>query len=115
MDLHGLELRERDARLRLAGATNGSSLCRPQSLSGIGPQSVKYLEGAAAALTEVRRAVRCNAHTVPSNCSVSAVVHSALERWVAQTLLPARSGAKWSEYLAGGIGALRDIHPPGRT
>ena len=100
--------RESEALDRLAASTGGQSLC---SLSGGGPvPATKYFEGRAAALAEVRRALR-RLRDLPNDDGADS--RRALEviraRWAAQTTAPGRTGPAWAGYLAGGLEALDEL------
>ena len=116
-DLLSLESREHTARLRLAAATNGASLCGGPSRRGWRGIPAKYLEGAAVSVSEVLRVLRRHDIDSPTDGNLSAVVGAAHARWLTEKPMPARTGPNWSEYLAGGFDALHDIqaaHPPTR-
>ncbi len=107
------------ARERLSAATGHLSLCRvptgtvgPGDLSrtdrqvrpgetGAQRRSVKYHEGAAVALADVRRAVRST-----DDDGVVAAIGAVRASWDAQADLPGRTAPPWLDYLEGGRDAL---------
>lgn len=107
-----IRARESEALERLAATTGGQSLC---SLSRGAPvPATKYYEGMAAALAEVRRAIR-RLPVLPEDDSGSRLVLAGIRaRWTAEVGAPGRTGPGWAGYLAGGLDALDQLaaeHP----
>ena len=105
-----IRARESEALDRLAASTGGQSLC---TLSKGGPvPATKYYEGKAAALAEVRRAVR-RLPGLPNDLNdvggIREVIDVIRARWTAETRVPGRTGPSWAGYLAGGLDALNEL------
>ena len=102
-----IRARESEALDRLAASTGGQSLC---SLSRSGPvPATKYYEGMAAALAEVRRAIRRLPDLPNDDGAAQLVLADIRARWIAQTRAPGRTGPSWAGYLAGGLDALNEL------
>lgn len=108
-DARELESRVRDSRLRLGAAANGASLCMIRGPGQDSRRPVKYLEGAAASLSEVQRTLCRAASETPADASVLDAVEVVLARGAAERLTRARSGPTWADYLAGGIHGVQDL------
>lgn len=98
-----LRAREREAQERLVAATGGQSLCALAPGRATRVPAVKYHEGSAAALADVRRAFR---GPFQGPASDRAVLLDVRARWKEQSLGPGRTGSSWIGYLAGGLNAL---------
>lgn len=99
--------RESEALDRLAASTGGQSLC---TLSKGGPvPATKYYEGMAAALAEVRRAIRRLPELPNDVGGIRQVIDDIRARWTAETRGPGRTGASWAGYLTGGLDALNEL------
>jgi len=68
--------------------------------------AVKYCEGAAAALAEVRRAVEAVADGPGAASTAHAVLVEVRARWQAQSQTMVHRGPDWAGYLSGGLDAL---------
>ena len=102
-----IRARESEALDRLAASTGGQSLC---SLSRSGPVSAtKYYEGMAAALAELRRAIRRLPDLPNDGGGSQGVLDVIRARWTAETRVPGRTGPSWAGYLAGGLDALNEL------
>ncbi len=103
-----VRVRESAALAALEAAAGNASLCA-LSRGRTPVPAVKYHEGAAAALAEVRRAV----HALPAGPDVEPAMRSALaqvhERWSRQASSPGRTGPNWAGYLTGGLDALDQL------
>ena len=108
--LDTLIARESDALNRLVDSTGGQSLCAPTGDRG-SRSTVKYREGAVAALAEGRRAIRRSARTAdavgdPDDASQRLVITGIRDAWLAQSSAPGRTGPGWADYFEGGLDAL---------
>ena len=106
--LESLRVRELAALSDLVASTGGESLCS-HSRQGAAAPAVKYCEGAAAALAEVRRAVESVADRPGGASSAFAVLPDVHARWRAQSRAMGHRGADWASYLAGGLDALEKM------
>lgn len=95
------------ARLRLADATGGAALCRIGPDAGEGRLAVKRAEGAAAALADLRDALR---HAAASD----SVLDQVEARWQGDLASHHSRGSapEWTAYCQGGIDALREVATP---
>ena len=106
--LESIQVRESLALEGLGAATGGQSLC-DRSRGATQQMTVKYHEGAAAALAEARRAV-CSLTEAPGSADTDrSVLQSIRASWLAQSLSPRRKGPSWGSYLAGGLDALDQL------
>ncbi len=107
--LDTLIVRENDALNRLVDSTGGQSLCAPARDRG-SRSTVKYREGAVAALAEGRRAIRRSARSAatgdPDDASQRLIITGIRDAWLAQSSAPGRTGAGWADYFEGGLDAL---------
>ena len=71
--------------------------------------AVKYCEGAAAALADVRRAVEHVADGPGGASTAHVVLLEAHTRWRAQSQTMVHRGPDWAGYLAGGVDALQQM------
>jgi hypothetical protein len=102
-----ISARESEALDRLAASTGGQSLC---TLSRGGPvPATKYYEGRAAALAEVRRAIRRLPDLPNDDGAGQLLVGDIRARWNAEASAPGRAGPSWAGYLAGGLDALSEL------
>lgn len=106
--LETIHARESVALAGLGAVAGGQSLC---DLSrGATPRStVKYHEGAAAALAEARRAVCSVAEALGSADGDRSLLLGIRASWLAQSHTPGRTGPSWGPYLAGGLDALDQL------
>lgn len=90
-----------DARLRLAEATGGAALCRIGPEAGEGRPAVKRAEGAAAALADLRDALRRQGDP-------DAALEHVYGQWTAdlQSHRTRGSGTEWVAYCEGGVAAI---------
>jgi len=106
--LESVRVRESEALADLVASTGGDSLCS-SSRQGTAVPAVKYCEGAASALAEVRRAVEA----VPDGPGGASTAYSVLlevhARWRAQSQTTGHKGPDWAGYLAGGLDALEQM------
>ena len=91
-----------DARRRLAEASGGAALCRIGPDAGEGRLAVKRAEGAAAALADLRDALRRGADPDAALAAVSSA-------WAADARSHAERGSspEWVAYAEGGASAVR--------
>ncbi|TFB46743.1 hypothetical protein [Cryobacterium tagatosivorans] len=102
-----IRARESEALQRLAATTGGQSLC---SVSRGAPvPAAKYYEGMAAALAEVRRAIRRLSLLPDDDAGSRLVLGDIRARWAAEAGAPGRTGPGWAGYLAGGLEALDQL------
>jgi len=106
--LESLRVRELAALADLVASAGGESLCS-HSRQGAAVPAVKYCEGAAAALAEVRRAVEAVADRPGGASSAFALLPDVHARWRAQSHTMGHRGADWASYLAGGLDALEKM------
>lgn len=99
---------ERSALADLAAVTGDRSLCS-LSRQGAPVPTVKYHEGAAAALAEVRRAVETLADDSGVGHSARAVLLNVRARWREQSHTMGSRGPDWAGYLTGGLDALEQM------
>lgn len=95
------------ARLRLADATGGAALCRIGPDAGEGRLAVKRAEGAAAALADLRDALRRGAASDSALDQVDARWQGDLASHRARASAP-----EWIAYCQGGIDALGEVATP---
>jgi len=116
-DLAGLvRARRQDAVERLTAAAGNASLCT-LSRSGEPRPTVKYLEGAVAALSDVHRELRAasggttssGAMSGPTATGALALIGGARVRWLARRGQSAASSPAWHAYLDGAVDALDDL------
>lgn len=100
--------RERAALADLVASAGGESLCS-HSRQGAAVPAVKYCEGAAAALAEVRRAVEAVVDRPGGATSAYAPLPDVHARWRAQSHTMGHRGADWAGYLTGGLDALEQM------
>ena len=106
--LESIQARESVALAGLGAATGGQSLCG-LSRGAAPPPTVKYHEGAAAALAEARRVVRAVAEGPGAADAVRSVLLDVRARWLEQSRSTGRTGPSWTSYLAGGLDALEQL------
>jgi hypothetical protein len=102
--------REEAATTALAQAAGNTSLCA-LSRSGASHPAVKFHEGAAAALAQVRRLLTRQADT-PAAAAIDAV----RDDWNDQNAALAQRSRDWAAYHAGGLealDALTEVQPGG--
>lgn len=92
------------ARLRLAEATGGAPLCRIGPDPGDGRLVIKRAEGAAAALADLRDALRRGMEPAEA-IAVTSATWQELSRAHAER----RSGPEWTAYADGGSAALSSV------
>jgi len=103
--VESVRARERAALADLVASTGGDSLCS-HSREGVAVPAVKYCEGAAAALAEVRRALEAVADGPGGASTAHAVLVEVRARWQAQSQTMVHRGPDWAGYLSGGLDAL---------
>ena len=114
--LDALIARESDALHSLADSTGGQSLCAPARVRG-SRSTVKYREGAVAALAEGRRAIRRSTREADAvgdsdDAAHRLVIAGIRDAWLAQSQAPGRTGPGWADYFEGGLDALaRQLAP----
>jgi hypothetical protein len=106
--VESVRVRERAALADLVAIAGGDSLCS-HSRQGAAVPALKYCEGAAAALAEVRRAVEPVADGPAGASTACAVLLDVHARWRAQSRTMGHRGADWVGYLAGGLDALEQM------
>jgi hypothetical protein len=103
--------REEAATTALAAAAGDTSLCA-LSRSGTSHPAVKFHEGAAAALAQVRRLL-----TRQPGTEAGAAIVTVRDAWNDQNALLAGRSRDWAAYHAGGLEALdalaEELAPPG--
>lgn len=102
--LADVERRIDEARERLAQATGGAALCRIGADAGEGRLAVKRAEGAAAALADLRQALRRGADPVEARGEVLATWEADRDAHRARGSAP-----EWVAYCEGGVAALADV------
>lgn len=106
--LESVQARENAALESLGAVAGGQSLC-DVSAGATAVPTVKFQEGAAAALAQARRAVRA----VEEGPGAAEAARSALlevhAQWRSQSGSPGRAGPSWVSYLAGGRDALEQL------
>ncbi|GAA4288077.1 hypothetical protein [Georgenia daeguensis] len=108
--------RRQDAVGRLTAAAGNSSLCT-LSRSGEPRPTVKYLEGAVSALSDVHRELRAASSATGSGAAGSdptattalALLGELRGRWLARRGQSAASSPAWLAYLDGAVDALDDL------
>ena len=106
--LESIQARENLALGDLGTLAGGQSLCE-LSRADTPLATVKYHEGAAAALAEARRAV-CSVLEGPGSADTDrSALQSIRANWLAQSRSPGRTGPSWGSYLAGGLDALDQL------
>ncbi|MCK6210764.1 hypothetical protein KZX45_09445 [Georgenia sp. EYE_87] len=93
---------------RLTAAAGNASLCT-LSRSGEPRPTVKYLEGAVSALSDVQRTLRGPAHDPAAGPAAAAAVSAVRERWVARRGQSAASSPAWQAYLDGAVDELDEL------
>lgn len=103
--VESIRARESAALGDLGAAAGGRSLCS-LSRAGASVPTVKYHEGAVAALADARRAVQAGADGPHAVRTDRADLLEVRAQWRAQSETVGRAGPAWAGYLAGGLDAL---------
>ncbi len=90
---------EADALAQLEAVLGGRAMCR---VDGASRRPAKHWEGRAAALAEVRRALRKASPDEPAE-----VIARSQARWTGQ--LSGLGGEAWQHYTRGGLSALEEL------
>jgi hypothetical protein len=106
--IESIRARERAALADLGAAAGGRSLCS-LSRAGASVPTVKYDEGAVAALADARRAVQAAAYGPDGVRVARTSLLDVRAQWRAQSETVGRTGPAWAGYLAGGLDALDQI------
>ena len=106
--IESVRARELAALANLGAATGNRSLCA-LARSGASVPSAKYHEGAAAALAEVRRAVRAIGDDSHAARQARAAMLAIGARWQARLDTMGGAGPDWAGYLTGGLDALDQL------
>ncbi len=106
--LESVQARENAALGSLGAVAGGQSLCDVPSGATSLP-TVKYQEGAAAALAQARRAVRAVEDGPGAADAARSALLEVLAQWRSQSGSPGRTGPSWVSYLAGGRDALEQL------
>ena len=106
--IESFRARERAALEDLDASAGGRSLCS-FSRQGTPVPAAKYHEGEAAALAEARRAIQALENGPDCGQSARASLLDVRARWLAQSRTRGRTGPDWTDYLAGGLDALKQM------
>jgi len=106
--IESFRARERAALEDLDAIGGGRSLCSISRQSAPVP-AAKYHEGEAAALAEARRAIQALEDGPDCGQSARASLLDVRARWLAQSRTRGRTGPDWTDYLAGGLDALKQM------
>ena len=106
--IESFRARERAALEDLDAIAGGRPLCSI-SRQGAPLPAAKYHEREAAALAEARRAVQALEDGPDGVQSARASLLDVRARWLAQSRTRGRTGPDWTDYLAGGLDALKQM------